>query len=818
MEDAAADNKRKQELFNLWREWPYILIIIIAVLISMNDFVFGGKDFGADGWKSQHPWTEEYELKEIRSLSWDCELQHRPWFEFARTELLNGRLPLWNPYSFVGYPLYANHLVPVLYPPLTISLLLFEDDNIAGVLMILHLIIYGISLYLLLRVLGVKPWAAMLTSSATQFTGICFALWLPWGAAISWMPGILACYELYRRTRRLKYLAWGGLLYGVWFMAAYPLIGVHFTYFLAAYIILRELTGKGGRPIAIIPALLSILVIGALISGIQNIPTHIYSKDTYRSMKYKHGIAYVDPVIPETELVPEDPFPPPFQAAVRNKGRYLAPVSSLRIDYNRMFAGLPIFLLGVFGLFVLPRGIAYWRWLFIVLLGLSFWDPLFRLALNNLPFWNMNIYPPREIWHITLMVCAAYGLQGMFEGTGRTLAVPVKGLLSLFAIGCLAFVGLIILIEMKVAPVLYTMNQSTIVTTGLLYFLSAFAFVCMFFISLRSKWNRLTLFAGLFAALILIGGIPARMYALPYQSNIPVFSPDKSEFFDAVKDATSADKRLARITSKIYYTNILRRQRAPFITNLTTKYRIMDVSGYDSLIPKRNVEYLNLVENFSVRNLHIHISFNDPEVVNADLFRALAIGCVLSDMPELPIATEVTYAGGMYIHKIPNPAPRYYAAHQVEFVNGSDEMKERLRKNDWVDERIAVIDSTTLTEEEIQKLKSIPIAAIAAPQIIKTYETPGSISFDIETDSPALLVLNDAYAEGWEVFIDGHETRCLNVNFLFKAAYVPEGNHTVTFSYQPESITFGLVASLLGVLIFLMMLLLDIRLNRSSRE
>jgi len=810
MEDAAADNKRKQEFFNLWREWPYILIIIIAVLISMNDFVFGSHDFGADGWKSQYPWAEDYELKEIRSLSWDCELQHRPWFEFARSEMLNGRLPLWNPYSFVGYPLYANHLVPVFYPPLTMSLLLFEGDNIAGSLMIFHLIIYGISIYILLRVLGVKPWAAMLTSSAIQFTGIGFPLWLPWGAAISWMPGILACYELYRRTRRLKYLAWGGLICGIWLMAAYPVIGVHFIYFLTAYIIIRELTGKGKRPIAIITAMLSIFFVGALISGIQNIPTQAYSKDTYRSMTYESGIAYKDPKMPEEEMTPEDPELPPLSAALRNKGRYLTPVATLRIDYNRFFMGLPLFLLGIFGVFVLPREVKFWRWIFVALLTISFVDPLFRLALKIIPLWDMNKYPPREIWHITLVVSAGFGLQGMYEGRGRLLSVLVKRVLTIFAIICLAIIAAIIFIEIKAAHTLYDMSKNSILITELLYYLSALAFVCMLFKSLHSKWNHLPLFAGLFAALILVGGIPARMYAMPFQSDIPTFTPAKTEFFDAVKNATGDDKRLARVTGKAIYTNLKRRRKGPFLPNLSTKYRIMDISGYDSLIPKRNVDYLNLIEPYSVKNLHIHIYYNDLEVVKDDLFRAMAIGCILSDKPELPIETDVTYAGGLYIHEVKNPAPRYYPTGKVEFVNNAKEMKERLRINGWVDGRIAVIDTSSISSEEKLQLESLSWEYATTAKIEKTDETPSRISFNIETGSPTLLVLNDAYAEGWEAYIDGKETRCLNVNYLFRAVYVPGGNHAVTFSYHPESITYGLIATLLGIAFFLVMLLVDL--------
>ncbi len=45
-----------------------------------------------------------------------------PLFEYLRSELVAGRLPLWNPYENLGQPLAANPTTMLFYPGLWIAL------------------------------------------------------------------------------------------------------------------------------------------------------------------------------------------------------------------------------------------------------------------------------------------------------------------------------------------------------------------------------------------------------------------------------------------------------------------------------------------------------------------------------------------------------------------------------------------------------------------------------------------------------------------------------------------------------------------------
>ncbi len=60
-----------------------------------------------------------------------------------------------------------------------------------------------------------------------------------------------------------------------------------------------------------------------------------------------------------------------------------------------------------------------------------------------------------------------------------------------------------------------------------------------------------------------------------------------------------------------------------------------------------------------------------------------------------------------------------------------------------------------------------------------------------------LLVLNDTYYPGWKAYVDGQETEIYRANYLFRAVYLPPGDHTVEFVYRPTAVYVGLATSLL---------------------
>lgn len=114
-----------------------------------------------------------------------------PYRDYASSVLRTGRLPLWNPYLFLGAPFLANPQTAVLYPLHWPFLWLDAGKSLIASLA-LHLVIAGVGAYVYgRRAAGLSRSAALVTglifslsgylgAHAGQVNQISVAAWLPW--------------------------------------------------------------------------------------------------------------------------------------------------------------------------------------------------------------------------------------------------------------------------------------------------------------------------------------------------------------------------------------------------------------------------------------------------------------------------------------------------------------------------------------------------------------------------------------------------------------------------------------------------------------
>ncbi|MGA9349137.1 MAG: YfhO family protein, partial [Anaerolineae bacterium] len=76
-----------------------------------------------------------------------------------------------------------------------------------------------------------------------------------------------------------------------------------------------------------------------------------------------------------------------------------------------------------------------------------------------------------------------------------------------------------------------------------------------------------------------------------------------------------------------------------------------------------------------------------------------------------------------------------------------------------------------------------------------SYE-PERIVISANLAEEGYLVLTDAYYPGWRALIDGLETPIYRADLLFRAVYLPAGQHRVEFIYDPLSFKLGAAISL----------------------
>ncbi|MGB8646306.1 MAG: oligosaccharide flippase family protein [Anaerolineae bacterium] len=135
----------------------------------------------------------------------DLVLENYPWKKFIDDSLRQGELPLWNPYILAGQPFMAAGQNAALYP-FSLLFILLPLTYAYGLFVALHFWIAAASMYLLARVLGLRPFAATLSGIVYAFSdfmvvSVVFPMVI---SAAAWLPAILALLELTLREEERR--------------------------------------------------------------------------------------------------------------------------------------------------------------------------------------------------------------------------------------------------------------------------------------------------------------------------------------------------------------------------------------------------------------------------------------------------------------------------------------------------------------------------------------------------------------------------------------------------------------------------------------
>jgi hypothetical protein len=194
----------------LWRRilWPY-LALFAEVLAFFRHVLFSGHHL----------------------IPWDLQYYHQPLAWFASRSLGRGELPLWDPFTYCGMPIYANLTTQLFYPP-TFAIYLAsnwmgEGRHLLYLLewqIVLHVWLGGVFAYRLLRRLEVDMVAAVIGATVYQ-SGAYFASQTQHLGAMdvaAWLP--LAWWAVIELRERLR-VRWVAILaaaLALSFLAGFP--------------------------------------------------------------------------------------------------------------------------------------------------------------------------------------------------------------------------------------------------------------------------------------------------------------------------------------------------------------------------------------------------------------------------------------------------------------------------------------------------------------------------------------------------------------------------------------------------------------------
>jgi len=159
-----------------------------------------------------HPWADHFwgfavgvPYKNI-SLT-DVFSQLYPWRLAVIDAWRNLSIPLWNPYSFAGYPLAANWQSAAFFP-LNILMIIFGSLTGYGLLVALQPVLAMVFMAVFLRQIGLSKIASLIGAVSFAFGGymMTYLTWATTGFILAFIPLALFLIEKYLASKNIKFL------------------------------------------------------------------------------------------------------------------------------------------------------------------------------------------------------------------------------------------------------------------------------------------------------------------------------------------------------------------------------------------------------------------------------------------------------------------------------------------------------------------------------------------------------------------------------------------------------------------------------------
>lgn len=82
---------------------------------------------------------------------------------------------------------------------------------------------------------------------------------------------------------------------------------------------------------------------------------------------------------------------------------------------------------------------------------------------------------------------------------------------------------------------------------------------------------------------------------------------------------------------------------------------------------------------------------------------------------------------------------------------------------------------------------------------------PNYLKYNSNNTNDGFVVFSEIYySNGWKALIDGEEQPIERINYILRGLYVPKGNHTIEFKFEPEVVEIGGKIMLAGAFVFVL--------------
>jgi hypothetical protein len=744
---------------------------------------------------------------------------------FQRAELLAGRLPVWNPYTYGGHPFLADVQAAVFYPisNLVLWLTIAFGSTTARLYFLeveaaLHMAMAGSFTYLLVQELTGRRRSAFLAGAVFTFSGyltgypplqlavLRTAVWLP---LVLWLW--LRAFNAGPRSR-WRWTVYAALAYTAAFLAGHSQTFLFLSYTVAAWLVLLFMLAlvrpHGTRPATRIAQIAVFGVLFLALSAAQLWPSLEF---TQYSVRANVDYTFVSGGFPLSDtwqmLVPGvlTTFSPLFVGSVA-LGLALLGLAGAVGAWGGLFRDQSVPARTVSR--AQMRACAmFFATLGILALLVSFGDGafLYPLFYRWLPGWNLFRGQERAAYLVafSLSVLAGYGAASLEAGLPlRYRRAWVIGFGILVVTGTALFAAFWAIpgqIDVPLLDFWRTVAVELIVSAALIL-------VCLRApdsLSQRDSARQVgnsdapgrAALAPRTTVLILLALVLVDLFLANYRTDLGAVTlaqaaalrPEIAAVQGAVQARPDSDLGLPGRVHNEYRV----------YDDYGMAVNVEDVWGSS---PLKLARYAVLFDKFPMDRMWRLLGVEHVLTWQKNL----RLPSVL--LAEFPQAKDTTY-----LHRLDQLNPRAWLVHQARWADDTS-AAGLLADHAFNLDRTAVLGAGQTVPAQAQSLAAAEpvIGAPGADSVRLSRLAPDRLIADVKSEHGGLLVVSENWLPGWQATrrvpgqAGGERTPVLRADLTLLALPVPAGESTVELAYRPTSIYVGLAISAAALLILLL--------------
>lgn len=721
------------------------------------------------------------------------------YWEVVRDALRGGRLPLWEPAIFGGFPFLAQPQGNTFYPPNWINLIVPVRVGVS-LTTLFHVWLAGFGMYLFTRFMGSRRTPALLAGIGFAFGGLLAGrLWAghqPVYAVFIWTPLVLLglAWAVERRSWAASILA--GMPIALSILAGHIPSFLYVSMIWAAFALYLLITHAGARATVIRAAVLSLFV-GLALSAVQLVPFLQFTAASGRVAEADYDFA-TDYSLPPAHLITL--IVPEFFGEPTRVGYWSVPT----FEELTYYAGI----LAVLGIALALRRPDRLTWFYIALIIFGLWlalgryGVLYELAYRFLPPFRLVRAPGRAAF-LFLFSASALSAHALTLWRERPRDERYRALRRYWP-AVVIVSGLGLFAALAATGAIFMAIHPTDTSGRLWHQIGGYSLALVVTgIGGALVWAYLTgedtddekqdtgldraAFPAAGSADMTRSSDQRRRSVLISGALILLVVADVWWFsFKMVRTASTAPDPVWRDGLAIIEEpegRVLPWGVPLFSQNGAMQVGWWSVFGYDSLEPAAHIALASSVP--------------DPRSTAYDV---LGVTHVLAGGPleeftqgDRPL-TLVGQQGSAWVYERARTVPLARLVYAAEIIPDSSAAISRIHDPDFDPVTTAILDIAPPCELSPAPTRGGTAEIVAHQPTLWTIRTT--------SDAPALLVLAENAYPGWEVKIDGVAGSALTAYTSMRAACVPAGEHTIEWQFSPRIYYWGAAISALTLLLF----------------